>query len=253
MPETRQSSVEVHDWSVLGEALLEVLRPLIKVDGLGYAEAPVRFTGGFFTENHGFRLTGVSPPWDGPLVVRLFPSVMSPEAVRCEVETQRAVSAQGYPAPAVLAFDESARLLDRRFMVMERLPGTPLMGATGMGALIRRGPTLLSALARTTAEMQTALHALDPAPVLASVGRTRITLERWFDVVGQQVDAGAKGLAEGLQWLVDNRPPDGDRRVICHGDLHAGNILVDRRQVTGVLDWSVATLPSRLSRSALRR
>ena len=227
---------------MLADALLEVIRPVIGVDGLSYAEAPFKFPGGFFTQNHGFRLANTSSPWDRPLVLRLFPSVMTPEAVRCEVEAQRAVSSQHYPTPEVLLFDEHARLVERQFMVMERLTGRPLMGDIGLGALIRRGPRLLSALARTTAEVQTALHALDPEPLLATLGTAAITDERWFDFVGRQIDIGAAGLTDGLQWVLDNRPAGDGRRVICHGDLHAGNILVVGRQVTGVLDWTVATV-----------
>jgi aminoglycoside phosphotransferase (APT) family kinase protein len=167
---------------------------------------------------------------------------MSPEAVRCEVEAQRAVSSQHYPTPRVLVFDERARLVERRFMVMERLPGTPLMGGIGLGTLIRRGPRLMGLLARTTAEMQKALHTLDPASLLTALDDTPIGVERWFAFVGQQIDAGASGLAEGLRWSVVNRPAGGRRLVICHGDLHAGNILVEGRKVTGVLDWTVATV-----------
>jgi aminoglycoside phosphotransferase (APT) family kinase protein len=224
------------------EALLDVLRPVIGVDDLPYADTPVKFPGGFFTENHGFRLANVPDPWDRHLVLRLFPAVMTPEAVRCEVETQRAVSDQHYPCPTILVFDEQARLLDRQFVVMEWLPGVPLLGGIGLGTLIRRGPRLLGALARTTAEVQTALHALDPEPLLAALDGTLITVERWFDFVEKQIDIGATGLSEGLNWVVDNRPPDGDRRAICHGDLHAGNILVQGRHVTGVIDWTAATV-----------
>jgi aminoglycoside phosphotransferase (APT) family kinase protein len=232
----------LHDGGVLADELLDVLRAQIGVDQLDYAEAPVRLSGGFFTENHSFRLTGATTPWEGPLVVRLFPSQMRPENVRCEVEMQRAVSSQHYPAPRVLTFDERGRLLGRQFLVMERLPGMALMGAIDIGTVLRRGPRLLTGLARTTAEMQAALHALDPAPAIAALDGTTITLERWFELLRLRIEAGADGFAEGLRWLVDNRPAERERQVICHGDLWAGNILVEGGKVSGVLDWSVATL-----------
>jgi aminoglycoside phosphotransferase (APT) family kinase protein len=227
---------------VLADELLDVLCPAVGVDDLRYAEPLVRFTGGFFTENHSFRLANVPAPWNEPLVLRLFPSAMRPENVRCEVEVQRAVSVQNYPTPRILAFDESKRLCGRQFLVMQRLPGNALMGDIGVGTIIRRGPRLLTELANTTAEMQAALHALDPAPLLEALDGTIITVERWFNILRDQIDGGAEGFADGLRWLIDNRPADRAPAVICHGDLWPGNILVVGRQLTGVLDWTVATV-----------
>jgi len=226
----------------LADDLLDALRPVIGVDELGYVEAPIKLTGGFFTENHAFRLAGAPPSWDGPLVLRLFPSLMRIENVRCEVEVQRAVRAQHYPAPRVLTFDEQSRLRGRLFLVMERLPGSSMMGDVDFGTVIRRGPRLLTDLPRTMAEQQAALHALDPGPVVAALDTPTVTVERWFDSLRGRIDAGAVGFADALRWLVDNRPDDRGRRVICHGDLWPGNVLVDGREVTGVLDWTVATV-----------
>src|SRR5207245_11638205 len=55
--------------------------------------------------------------------------------------------------------------------------------------------------------------------------------------------AGATGFVAARRWLVENQPTDRPTNVICHGDLHPGNILVDGDlRVTAVLDWTVATL-----------
>jgi Ser/Thr protein kinase RdoA (MazF antagonist) len=46
-------------------------------------------------------------------------------------------------------------------------------------------------------------------------------------------------------WLEAHRPVDLPR-VVCHGDLHALNVLVDdRRRVVAVLDWEMAGLAPR--------
>ena len=50
------------------------------------------------------------------------------------------------------------------------------------------------------------------------------------------------GLAGGLEWLVERRPKEASRRSICHGDLWAGNILADGDRLTGVIDYTVATI-----------
>ena len=58
-----------------------------RVTRAAYAEPPVRFEGGYFTENHAFRLTDAPPPWDRPLVVRLFPSTSPSDLPRAARST----------------------------------------------------------------------------------------------------------------------------------------------------------------------
>ena len=62
-------------------------------------------------------------------------------------------------------------------------------------------------------------------------------VERWFERMAQ-----FEGFAAGLDWLVAHRPPERARPVICHGDLHPGNLLVEGDRLTGVLDYTVTTL-----------
>jgi aminoglycoside phosphotransferase (APT) family kinase protein len=47
-----------------------------------------------------------------------------------------------------------------------------------------------------------------------------------------------KWLQSGLKWIVENRPEDPDRLVVCHGDFHPINILITDKTISGVLDWS---------------
>ena len=222
--------------------LLEAVRRLTGAPAVAYAEPPVLLTGGFFTENHAFRLSGVSGEWAGPLVVRLFPVTVDDEVVRCEVEMQRGVAAQGYPAPLVVHFDIDERLDGRRFLVMERIPGHTLLGGITVGTMLRQAPTLLRSLSRTTAALQARLHGLDAAPVIAALDGTPHTIDRWFVLLEREVGMSAPGFAGGVRWLRDNRPPPPTRPVICHGDLWPGNILVNGSEVTGVIDWTVATV-----------
>jgi aminoglycoside phosphotransferase (APT) family kinase protein len=44
-------------------------------------------------------------------------------------------------------------------------------------------------------------------------------------------------LRDGVDWLINNRPPEPERLSICHGDFHPWNILVKDGKVTAVLDW----------------
>jgi aminoglycoside phosphotransferase (APT) family kinase protein len=227
---------------MLAGELLDAVRTDAGRSDLDYAESPTRLSGGYFTENYAFRVTGAPPPWDGPLVVRLFPSEAPPDLARREAAVQRVLVEQGYPAPGVVFFDESARLLGRHFFVMARLPGRPLMGGIRVHELLGSGWGVFRQLVEITASSQAWLHRLDAGPLVHQLGTEPAGIERWFERLESQARTEFDGLAAGLEWLVEHRPTDVSKSVICHGDLHAGNILVEGKRLTGVLDYTVATV-----------
>ena len=227
---------------MINDELLGELRRVIGVDDLAFAEAPEKLSGGFFTTNFRFRLVGASSPWDGPLVVRLFPPVIADDSVVQEAVVQRGLAAAGLPTPAVLHFDLAARVDGRRYFVMEFLSGGPLLAGIGVGPIIRNGPRILRGLSQMTADVQARLHAIDPAPIVAQLDAPA-TVDRFFGHLQRLIDRGADGFADGLRWLVDHRPTEREALVICHGDVHPGNLLVDKNgNLTAILDWTVATL-----------
>ena len=174
--------------------------------------------------------------------MRLFPTSSPPDLAHREAAVQTVVTEQGYPAARVLLFDEATRLLGRRFFVMERLPGHPMMGGIRIGELAGSAWRLFTRLADVTATLQASLHRIDAQPLLAELGAASAGIERWFGSVETQIGEGADGLSEVLRWLVQHRPDQPDRASICHGDLWGGNILVQDGRVTGVLDWTTATI-----------
>jgi len=226
---------------VLTDELLSALGPHLG-GPVSFAESPVRLGGGYFTENYAFSLAEAPAPWDVPLVVRLFPSSAPPDLAHREAAVQGVLVDQGYPAPRVLFFGADARLLDRPFFVMERLPGRALLGGIGLRAVAGSGWGLLRRLPEVTATLQAQLHRLDSEPLVAELADTPAGIERWFAALEESVASGAAGLADGLAWLVEHRPTPRAPVAICHGDLWAGNILVEAGRVTGVIDWSVATV-----------
>ena len=227
---------------MLDEELLDAVRREVGRGDLDYAEPPTRLSGGYFTENCAFRVADAPAPWDGPLVVRLFPSEAPPDLARREAVVQRVLVDQGYPAPGIVFFDESARLLGRHFFVMERLAGRPLMGGIRVHELLGSGWGVFRQLVEITASSQAWLHRLDAAPLLHQLGTAPAGIERWFERLESQARSEFDGLAGGLEWLVEHRPTDVSKSVICHGDLHAGNILVEGKRLTGVLDYTVTTV-----------
>jgi aminoglycoside phosphotransferase (APT) family kinase protein len=229
------------DVAMLADDLLGLLRAEIDAS-VTYNGAPVLLSGGFFTENYAFQLAGAPTRWSGPLVVRLFPAVAPPDLARREAAVQRFLAQAGYPAPDVLLFDDNARLMDRRFFVMQRLPGRAMLGGLGPRELAMSGWQMFGRIPKVTASLQARLHRIDPGPLEAELGDMPAGIERWFAVLEQQIARGYEGLSSGLQWLVDHRPPESGGRALNHGDLWAGNILAVGRDVTGVIDYTVATI-----------
>ena len=82
------------------------------------------------------------------MVVRLFPLAITDDAVRREAVVQQELAAAGFPTPRVTHFDPHARIDGRRYFVMERMAGKPLMGGIRASMLLRDGPGLLRRLAR---------------------------------------------------------------------------------------------------------
>ncbi len=227
---------------MLSDELLEAVRTNLGSTEVDYSEPPQRLEGGFFTENHAFALRNAPPPWDKPLVVRLFPSVAPSDSAIREAAIQGVLVGQGYPAPNVVLFDDDARLDRRRFFVMERLPGTVVLGGVKLNEIARAGWLLAVRLPSMTASLQAWLHRLDITELSNRLGDIPAGIERWFAVLGEQVRSEFQGLRAGLEWLVDNQPRPTARLSLCHGDLWAGNILTVGDRVTGVLDYGVATI-----------
>ena len=227
---------------VLTHELLGALRSHLGDDTLGYAEPPRRLSGGFFTENHAFRLAGAPPGWDAPLVLRLFPNGATPDLAFREASVQSALTAQRFPAAPVLWFDNEARLDDRRFFVMQCLPGRALIPGIRPRELVSAA-RVIGRLPEITAEVQARLHQQDAGELARTLGAGADGVARGLAVLETAIAEGAVGFRAALRWLVEHRPDDPGPRAICHGDLWGGNILVDEKgRISGVLDWTTCAI-----------
>ena len=200
---------------------------------------PAPLTGGNSSELFGFRLGDAPGAMSGDLVLRM---PAPGRGVRREGIIQREVASSGYPAPAVLVLDDDpANPLGRPYLVMPREPGSPLFvdaGPLEMLQAFRRVPVVL-------AELMADLHDLDPQPVVSALeSRERSGdgpgEQALLDDLGQTVASGAAALAPIADWLVVNRPAV-TTTVVCHGDLHALNVL-DADGRYSVIDWELATI-----------
>ena len=251
MPESRSDEE-------IAERLLAYLRGACGQPKLDYARPPRAITGGFDTRIFGFRLTGAPPELSVPLILRLYASDDDPLRARWESVVQSTVVSLGYPAPRVLFESIESTALGGAFLVMERLPGTPMLKASTPVEVLLQAPRFRTSVPLILAEQQARLHSLDPEKLVeaveaaglpqdgvaaADVSRRRLSADSQLDQIRRRTESlNLAGLQPALQWLLENHPGEPRENVICHGDIHPLNILMKDGSVTGVVDWAMTVV-----------
>jgi aminoglycoside phosphotransferase (APT) family kinase protein len=235
--------------------LLAALRELSGCVELELASAPERLAFGGEAVIDVLELRSPPPCLAGPLVLRRIVRPDHPRQVQREVALHRALADQGFPVPRVLLFDALGERLGAPFLVMERLAGgMPLVEVMEPSRLLRR-PLRLPAVAAEAlwrvpallGGLQARLHTLDPSGIRNALREQgldprEIGFGARLDALEEQAGrADLSGLAPGFAWLRRARKPGG-RQVVCHGDLVFTNVQVESGRLTGVLDWSHASL-----------
>ena len=232
----------IHDDERLTQDLLAVLRratgaPSLQLDGV-----PHRLTGGFWATLLAFRLLDAPAGWQGELVARVMPD---PGIAAKETILQSEVAAQGYPTPAVHLSGGPEDGLGQAFMVMDLAAGGPLLGGLGGAGAIAALPKLARRLPDALADAMARLHRLDPEPVrarLSEAGVGGLGVDQVLAGFAAGAEAcGRNDLVAAARWLRDH-PPALAPEVVCHGDLHPFNLLVDDDGTVTVLDWSAGVL-----------
>jgi len=226
---------------VLADELLARLRAGIS-DEVEYAEPPVQLGGGFFTANYRFALKEGPAGWNRPMVVRLFPKHAPDQLDAWEAAVQAFAHDRGVPAPAVVLREPGSTIEGRRWFVMELLSGSPAMKGISTRQLLGGLRRMVRDMPRQTAEVQLALHRLDPTPLVDSFGELATVERCWSYIASPTDDDRSHPLSPGVDWLKRNVPEPRSPLVLCHGDSWGGNLLVDDGEVTGLIDWTVATV-----------
>ena len=228
----------------LEDDLLAVLRVETGSPTLAYDGAPTRLTGGFWATLLSFRLRNAPPEWSGPLVARVMPDAA---IAAKETAIQSEVAAQGFPTPAVHLAGGPDAGLGQAFLVMDLASGGSLLGGLGGAGAIASLPRLVRRLPDTLAKTMARLHQIDVAPVRQRLGAAGVSGASLPEVVAHltagAAASGRSDLAAAGAWLAAHAPaaaPD----VVCHGDLHPFNLLVDTDGTVTVLDWSASLIAS---------
>jgi aminoglycoside phosphotransferase (APT) family kinase protein len=223
-----------------------------------YIAGPARIQGGFDAAIFGFTLDRVPPSLAEPLILRLSRADADPGRVKLETVVQNTLAEMGFPAPRVMVTESDPGILGGPFMVMTRLSGQTLAhGVEGLGAgtslvgqlqLLFNLPAVLARIIDQWVAMQIRLHQLPAETLLravtaAGIDAEAITFEGQLARLRTIVErSDLIGLKPGLAWLDDHRPAQAREAAICHGDFHPLNILADKNQPTGVIDWANAVI-----------
>jgi aminoglycoside phosphotransferase (APT) family kinase protein len=243
----------------VAKRLLHHLARVFECPDAVYIAGPVRIPGGFDAAIFGFTLDRVPSPLIGPLILRLGRPDADPGRVKLETVVQNTLLEMGFPAPRVMVTESDPGVLGGPFMVMTRLPGQTLAygieAGFGAGAslvakmqLLFNVPAILGRITDQWVDMQIRLHQLPAETLLravtaAGIDAGAITFEGQLARLRTIVErCDLIGLKPGLAWLDDHRPSKAREAAICHGDFHPLNILADKNQPTGVIDWSNAVI-----------
>jgi aminoglycoside phosphotransferase (APT) family kinase protein len=158
-----------------------------------------------------------------------------------EFRIHQAAHRAGVTVPEPLWLCEDPGPIGRPFYLMRRVPGV------ARGDRLVRDPAVLArgeTLARRLGAELARLHRLRPPaaglaflpvpegpPALARVAEYR----RHLDALG----AAEPALEWALRWLERRAPPTFDVALV-HADFRTGNFLVERGELTAVLDWEFA-------------
>jgi aminoglycoside phosphotransferase (APT) family kinase protein len=224
----------------LPDQLLTVLREVTGKRDLVYRHQPEELRGGFWAELVWFSLADAPTRWDGELVARLMPE---PGVARKETIVQTAVAAAGVRTPTVRAAGGPESGLGRAYMIMDRAPGAPLLSGLGGLRMLTAAPRLARQIPAVLASSMAELHAVDPTSVRSQLGSVT-GVARTVPELVDGLRNGAKerrriDLASVGDWLLEHPPTTRDD-VICHGDLHPFNVLIDTAGQVTVLDWTTS-------------
>jgi aminoglycoside phosphotransferase (APT) family kinase protein len=224
--------------TISAENILEALR--CPWPAVALASEPRPLTGGYWATNLHLRLTGTPDHVPDDVVLRVAPQ---PEMGAKEIAVQSALAEAGAPTPTVHHAGPAGGPLDGAWAVMDLAPGNPLLSGLDGARALRNLPRILTRLPAQLADTMSAIHHVDPARAVNEVRAVAPTVALTVHELWPHLRAGAElasrqELVDALDALSDRMPPLCDE-VLCHGDLHPFNVLVDGDRVS-VLDWTAA-------------
>lgn len=167
--------------------------------------------------------------------------------MRREYRVQHALKPVFPYVPKMLAFGDDPAVLGGDFYVMEKLDGLILRGDLPEGMTL--APEQARELSGKVVDRLVDLHAVDVERAgLSDLGKGAGYVERqirgWSERFTAARTDNVGDFAEVREWLASNQP--GEVKIcLIHNDYRLDNLVLDgpsTLNITGVLDWEMATL-----------
>lgn len=219
------------NFSDLRQRLLTYLRSELKNKSLNFLSPPTTVEGGYDTIIYRFQLKGAVNELARPLILRLYRGSSQNRAL-FESVIQNSIASSGYPVPRVYFTCTDIEIFGSSFIIMELMPGETMLNIPE------------SVMPEMLADAHLHLHSIDVEPIRnaldsAGIAPKTYSFEGRFRWLKEGIERrGYEWLKSGLRWIEENYQAELERLVICHGDFHPLNILVDNGRVSGVLDWT---------------
>jgi len=175
------------------------------------------------------------------VVVRVVPDALMGAK---ELAVQAAVADAGVATPRVHLSGEAGGSLGGAWAVMGYVEGRQLLADLDGVAAIRQLPVLLRQLPRQLAVTMMAIHRINPELVAERVRAAAPGAALSVDEIWEHLHAASnsfRSLRSALERLRQTMPSQA-RVVVCHGDFHPFNLLVDDAGNVTVLDWTGAAI-----------
>lgn len=210
---------------------------------LGRIESITRFTGGYSNLTYNLQSD------DKEYVLRRPPagaSIKSAHDMGREFRVLSLLRPHYAKVPDVFCYCESADIIGAPFYVMEKLPGTILRASTAPAMHIP--PATLQLLSAAFIDNLVALHALDIQKTgLYQLGKPGNYVQRQVDGWISRYTAAETDAIDNInnvaEWIRQNQPPE-QPAVLLHNDYKFDNLVLcdGLSEITGVLDWEMATI-----------
>ncbi len=205
-------------------------------DAVQLAHAPEKVQGGMDTEVYFVSLHGgrLDDAWIHPLVLRVHRAADRAPVARREAEAQAWCVDHEYPAPPVLFVGTAAEGFTTPVQIMPRVSGTTMLAA------ITARPWRLRRELHRLAALHARLHALESSSwpnQTVTFAQDRLGPVRWW-----ATELNDPEISAALERAIPvARALDTGPAVVCHGDFHPLNVIVNGEAAT-VLDWTDAGL-----------
>jgi aminoglycoside phosphotransferase (APT) family kinase protein len=233
--QSRLQSNQSH--SQLSGNLLSYVRSELQNSSIDYEESLQPLHKGYERLLYTFQLKNISGEFSKPLILRLFQKDISRDFILYESRIQSIISEFDFPVPRIVLECLDKSVLDGFFIIMERLPGLNL------NDYIMINPYKIGQLSRIMARIQYHLHCLNADRVVeklenSGIDTTKYSSNGMLNQLFDQMENNENGeFKKDFKWLTSHSSVIDEHKVICHSDLHFGNIIYNEKKVVGVIDW----------------